>query len=81
MSAREKEYDAVVAGHICLDITPEFTTGGKAVGDILRPGRLVSVGPATVSTGGAVSNTGLTLRHSDGTESPLPPTGYEHFQT
>ncbi len=52
-----KSFDAVVAGHICLDIIPtvlhphiDFT-----------PGRLVEVGPAVFSTGGAVSNTGLAL--------------------
>ena len=50
---------AVVAGHICLDIIPEFFDG-----DILpEPGELVQVGPAIVSTGGPVSNTGLALFH------------------
>ena len=49
----------VVAGHICLDIIPEFF-----IGDFLpEPGQLVQVGPAIVSTGGPVSNTGLALFH------------------
>jgi sugar/nucleoside kinase (ribokinase family) len=49
----------VVAGHICLDIIPEFF-----LGDLLpEPGQLVHVGPAIVSTGGPVSNTGLALFH------------------
>ena len=51
----------VVAGHICLDVIPSFapTAGGL---DALRvPGRLVEVGPPVLSTGGAVSNTGLAL--------------------
>jgi sugar/nucleoside kinase (ribokinase family) len=49
----------VVAGHICLDIIPEFF-----IGDFLPdPGQLVHVGPAIVSTGGPVSNTGLALFH------------------
>jgi len=49
----------VVAGHICLDIIPEFFKG-----DFLpEPGQLVQVGRAIVSTGGPVSNTGLALFH------------------
>ena len=54
--------DAVVAGHICLDITPDFPPGEKTIAELLRPGSLVEVGHATVSTGGAVSNTGFPLR-------------------
>jgi sugar/nucleoside kinase (ribokinase family) len=47
----------VVAGHICLDIIPEFHSGDY----LPEPGQLVQVGPANVSTGGPVSNTGLAL--------------------
>lgn len=48
--------EALVVGHICLDIIPELH------GDVvLEPGRLIEAGPATLSTGGAVSNTGLAL--------------------
>ncbi|MFP4356589.1 MAG: carbohydrate kinase family protein [Phycisphaerae bacterium] len=54
--------DCVVAGHICLDVTPEFKTGAASVGEIFRPGKLIEMGPATVSTGGPVSNTGFPLR-------------------
>ena len=58
----EYNLDAVVAGHLCLDITPSFLAGERRpVGELLRPGRLVNIGPATISTGGAVSNTGLNL--------------------
>ncbi len=49
-------YDAIVAGHICLDIIPELS--GEVA---LEPGRLVEAGPAALSTGGAVSNTGQAL--------------------
>ncbi len=42
--------------HICLDIIPAFA--GKVSFD---PGRLIEVGPAMLSTGGAVSNTGQAL--------------------
>jgi sugar/nucleoside kinase (ribokinase family) len=49
-------YEALVAGHVCLDIIPELR------GDVaFEPGRLIEAGPATLSTGGAVSNTGQAL--------------------
>ena len=54
--------ESVIAGHICLDVTPAFRKGGRSVGDILRPGCLVQVGGALVSTGGPVSNTGFPMR-------------------
>ena len=54
--------DAVVAGHICLDITPEIPAGANTIAELFRPGKLIQVGPVTVSTGGPVSNTGFPLR-------------------
>ena len=48
--------DAVVAGHVSLDVFPALR--GPVT---LEPGRLVVVGPAVTSTGGAVTNTGLAL--------------------
>jgi sugar/nucleoside kinase (ribokinase family) len=57
-----KSSDAVVAGHICLDIIPGFR--GKTATDpeiLFKPGHLVEVGKAVTSPGGPVSNTGLTL--------------------
>ncbi len=56
------DLDAVVAGHICLDITPEIHSEADSLAELLRPGALVTVGQATVSTGGPVSNTGFPLR-------------------
>ena len=54
--------DAVVAGHLCLDIIPDLSTVGAGKFDAaFQPGRLVQSGPATLTTGGAVSNTGLAL--------------------
>jgi sugar/nucleoside kinase (ribokinase family) len=54
--------DAVVAGHICLDVIPDLSSSPSSKFDALFvPGHLVEVGPAAFSTGGAVSNTGLTL--------------------
>lgn len=54
---------AVVAGHICLDITPAFA-GQKRnrLDEILLPGKLAEVGEANIHCGGAVSNTGLAMK-------------------
>jgi sugar/nucleoside kinase (ribokinase family) len=54
--------DAIVAGHLCIDIIPDLTelTPGQFE-ESFRPGRLVHSGPAKLATGGAVSNTGLAL--------------------
>lgn len=54
---------AVVAGHICLDITPAIPEQASTkVQDILVPGRLINVGDADIHTGGAVANTGLAMK-------------------
>lgn len=54
----------IAAGHICLDITPVFSTKAKfsSVGEILVPGKLVHMDDADVHTGGSVANTGLALK-------------------
>jgi len=48
--------DVVVAGHVSLDVFP--TLSGPLT---IEPGQLVVVGPAVLSTGGAVANTGVSL--------------------
>jgi sugar/nucleoside kinase (ribokinase family) len=54
--------DAIVAGHLSLDIIPDlFVHAAGKFDSAFQPGRLVHVGPATISTGGAASNTGLAL--------------------
>jgi sugar/nucleoside kinase (ribokinase family) len=58
----EKHWDAVVAGHICLDLIPDLSQLGQtALSALLRPGQLVQVGDVAIATGGPVSNTGLAL--------------------
>ena len=53
----------IVAGCVCIDISPEFRGGRVAdIGELLRPGKLIETGRATISPGGAVSNTGLALK-------------------
>lgn len=54
---------AVVAGHICIDITPVFPPGhGERVEDIFLPGKMIHMNGAAVHTGGAVANTGLAMK-------------------
>jgi len=50
----------VVCGHLCLDIIPGFPLVETGQ-DWFRPGRLSLVNAPVISTGGAVSNTGLAL--------------------
>jgi sugar/nucleoside kinase (ribokinase family) len=57
-----ESYDAVVAGHICLDIIPDLHSSTMRPEDMFQPGRLVQTGPVSFSSGGPVSNTGLGLR-------------------
>ena len=54
----------ISAGHVCLDVTPVFPQGHPYgnIADILVPGKLVQMEPASVSSGGSVSNTGLALK-------------------
>ncbi len=55
-------FDAVVAGHICLDVIPDLSGGSRQTFEqTFRPGRLVEVGDMAFSTGGPVANTGLAL--------------------
>jgi sugar/nucleoside kinase (ribokinase family) len=54
--------EAIVAGHLCLDIIPHFEIDqGADLAAYLAPGRLTEVGQATLSTGGTVSNAGVNL--------------------
>jgi len=48
--------EVIVAGHICLDLIPQLHGPAN-----VRPGHLAKIGPALLSTGGAVANTGLAL--------------------
>jgi sugar/nucleoside kinase (ribokinase family) len=61
MNLTQWQAEAIVAGHICLDVIPEIASKEAGMGALLIPGKLVEIGPAVISTGGAVSNTGLAL--------------------
>jgi len=56
------QIDVVVAGHVCMDITPTFgRLSGASIGDILRPGHLVRTLGVGINPGGTVGNTGPAL--------------------
>ena len=59
---KEKDIDVVVAGHICLDMFPEFIATKKiSLEDLFVPGKLINISKMRISTGGPVSNTGIAL--------------------
>jgi sugar/nucleoside kinase (ribokinase family) len=49
-------HSVLVAGHLCIDITPELSRVPELV-----PGQLYEIGSAQLSLGGCVANTGLAL--------------------
>jgi sugar/nucleoside kinase (ribokinase family) len=51
--------DIIVAGHLCIDLLPDIEN--VPLSELATPGRLFEAGVMTISTGGAVSNTGLAL--------------------
>jgi sugar/nucleoside kinase (ribokinase family) len=56
------DFEALVAGHICLDVLPDLEQSrSEPFAESFLPGRLLVAGPVTYSTGGVVSNTGLAL--------------------
>jgi sugar/nucleoside kinase (ribokinase family) len=52
-------FEVVVAGHICLDIIPQIPPIDLQAN--LKPGALLEIGEAVLSTGGTVSNAGRAL--------------------
>lgn len=51
--------EVIVGGHLCIDLLPRMSH--VPLDALTHPGRLFEVGALDVSTGGAVSNTGLAL--------------------
>jgi sugar/nucleoside kinase (ribokinase family) len=56
-----REFDAVVAGHICLDLIPGFLRSAPSLADLFVPGTILNMGPLSAATGGPVANTGIAL--------------------
>lgn len=58
------ERKAVVAGHLCVDITPEFPADfSEELANIMQPGKLTNVKGVRFSTGGVVANTGVAMNY------------------
>lgn len=51
--------EIIVCGHLCIDLIPGMAHVTQT--EMVTPGHLSETGPMIVSTGGAVSNTGLSL--------------------
>jgi sugar/nucleoside kinase (ribokinase family) len=60
----ESTFDVIAAGHLCLDLYPQFATSRQSgrIADLLQPGTLIHMGEMTLSTGGAVSNVGIAMK-------------------
>ncbi len=70
----------IVAGHICLDITPVFPENKENnISDILSPGKLIHMNSADVHTGGAVANTGLGMKRLGADVSLMGKVGNDAF--
>ena len=53
----------IVAGHICLDITPIFSDINiTKIEELLQPGKLIQMKGIDIHIGGVVANTGLALK-------------------
>jgi sugar/nucleoside kinase (ribokinase family) len=53
---------AILAGHICLDVTPDLSAVPEGqFQHLFQPGRLIRAGGIRLSTGGSVPNTGLSM--------------------
>jgi len=51
--------DIIIAGHICLDIIPDWRIGSIKT---IIPGHILEMSGLRLSAGGAVANTGITLK-------------------
>lgn len=70
----------IVAGHICLDITPVFPEEkSQPLSKVLIPGKLIQTKAVNVNTGGAVANTGLALKFFGADVSLMGKIGADEF--
>ena len=76
---RERTIDAIVAGHVCLDIIPRFPNKTLTFEEAFQPGKLINVEEATLATGGAVSNTGIPLARLGARTTLMARVGRDYF--
>lgn len=81
MFAAEKlaSRSVLVAGHISLDILPEFPRAVGGPENLVRPGGLTLVGPARLALGGTVGNVGAALHHLGVPVTLIAPVGSDPF--
>lgn len=53
--------NVLVAGHICLDLTPMFSNNIENINEIMTPGSTTNLEGMAMSLGGVVANTGLAM--------------------
>ena len=72
--------EVVVAGHICLDITPKLKNSIlKNIQELLLPGKLINLEGVEISSGGAVANTGFALQKLGIGITPMALVGQDSF--
>jgi len=77
---KREEPKIIVAGHVCLDITPVFFGQKEStLGEIFSPGKLTQVEQAEVHTGGCVANTGLAMKFLGANVSLVGKVGTDEF--
>ena len=59
-----KQFDAVIAGYLCVDMVPEFQKRDSAISisNLLKPGKLIEIDGIGFSLGGVVANTGMVMK-------------------
>lgn len=74
------EKKIVSAGTLCLDITPVFDPEHPMeLSQIFLPGKLRNVGPARMSAGGSISNTGLAFQYFGADVTVMAKAGDDYF--
>ena len=68
----------VVAGHLCLDIIPDWKVGSFAS---IKPGSMIQTEALAFTTGGAVTNTGVALKRLGFNPVLMGRTGDDHVGT
>jgi sugar/nucleoside kinase (ribokinase family) len=59
-----KQYDAVIAGYLCVDMAPEFQRNESitSIPNLFKPGKLIEIDGLSFTLGGVVANTGMAMK-------------------